>query len=315
MSSAPPKPAAPEEVLQTAAQMLAPLVRLLMHHGIDHPRFAAAMKRVFVDVALQDLPVAPPPTHTAVGLLTGLQRRDVKALREAGGARWPAKALSPSLPMQLVARWANLPETTDDQGRPRPLPMRKKPAAPSAAASVEVPAVAKKAASKAAGGEGTAPAPEVPSFEQLAAAVSKDMHPGALLAELVRLGLARDDDGLVTLLNPDFVPARDAPQLLGAMARNTHDHLAAAVANLLAGKPKFLEYSLVADELTAESAEALHELARKTWSAGYRKSVVAATEHVARDKAEGFSASRPEVRVRFGAYFYSEPVQRDGDPR
>lgn len=298
---------ASDEVLQHATELLEPLVRLLIHHGIDHPRFAAALKRVFVDVALAELGGAaakpanasrrgrraaagsgaagPEPTHTAVGLLTGLQRRDVKALREGrGGARWPAKALSPTLPMQAVTRWAHEERYLDAQGRPRPLPMRR-------------------------------PDDGQPSFDELAESLSKDMHAPALRDELVRLGLARDDDGLVTLLSRDFVPPRDVRQSIGAMSRNAHDHLAAAVTNLLEGQQRFLDYSLVADELHAESAAALLELARKLWSAAYRQSVQAATAHVARDKQVGFSPARPEMRVRFGAYFYSEPVARDdGEP-
>ncbi|MBL8331113.1 MAG: hypothetical protein JNJ71_19910 [Rubrivivax sp.] len=278
------RPTAAEDVLRHASELLAPLVQLLMHHGVDYPRFAAAMKRVFVEVALQEMGGTGSPTHTAVGLLTGLQRRDVKALRDDTLPRWPAKALSPTLPMQAVTRWANDPRYNDTEGRALPLPLR----------------------ASGATGDG-------PSFEELVTGLSKDMHVGALLDELVRLGLARNDDGLVTLVQPDFVPARDAPQLLAAMARNTHDHLAAAVANLLAGKPQFLEYSLVADELRPESVAELHELARKIWSSGYRRSVQAATHCVERDRAQGFGPGAPEMRIRFGTYFFSEPVRREGE--
>lgn len=275
-----PPPRLPDELLAQTTQMLAPLVRLLMHHGIDHPRLAAALKRVFVDEALADLQRRgePLPTHTAVSLLTGLQRRDVKALRESGSGRWPAKALAPSLPMQAVTRWASDARYADDDGRPRPLPLR--------AASAEE-----------------------PSFEQLSDGLSKDIHPPALRDELVRLGLVHDDGALLTLRQPEFMPSRGAPgQRSGAMARNVHDHLAAAVANLLEERPRFMEYSLVADELRPESAAALQVLARKLWTTAYKRAVQAATEHVERDKALGFSPDAPDTRVRMGIFFYSEPV-------
>lgn len=274
-----PRPQLPEELLQHTTQLLAPLVQLLVRHGVDHPRFAAALKRAFIDAALAELAQAgnAAPTHTAVSLKSGLQRRDVKALRATEGSRWPAKALSPTLAMQAVARWANDPHYADEAGRPLPLPLRRDD-------------------------------PALPSFEGLARSLSKDIHPMALRDELERLQLLRDDAGLLTLLQHDFVPMRDTSQRMGAMARNTHDHLAAAVANLLEGRSRFLEYSLVADELRPEGAEALHALARKLWSQAYKRSVVAATEQVAHDKALGFGAEAPNTRVRFGVYFYSEPL-------
>ena len=279
----------PDEVLQQSLRLLEPVVRLLLRNGIDHPRFAAALKRVFVDVALDELARPTPPsktaptpaTHTAVSLRTGLQRRDVKALRYGASARFPAKALSPTLPMQVVARWTTDPAYLDHDGNPRPLPLR----------DADKSAV---------------------SFEILTDGLSKDIHAPALRDELVRLGLARDDDGLISLLAAGFAPARDSVQLLGAMARNGHDHLAAAVANVLEGKPHFLEYSLVADGLRPASTQLLHDQARKLWATAYRQSVQSATELVEADKALGFDASAPEMRVRFGVYFYSEPVRREG---
>lgn len=271
----------PDDVLAHATTLLEPLVRLLIHHGIDYPRLAAALKRTFVEAALAEAAADgdPAPTHTAVSLLTGLQRRDVKALREAGARRFPAKASTPTLPMQVVTRWATDPRWTDAQGRPLPLPLR----------SAD---------------------PDRPGFEELVDGLSKDVHAPALRDELVRLGLVRDDDGLLTLLQAEFVPMKDVAQRVGAMARNGHDHLAAAVANLLAGEPRFLEYSLVADELRPASVEALHRLARAQWAAAYRRTVEAATAHVEQDRAAGFGPDAPEMRLRFGVYFYSEPVER-----
>lgn len=275
----------PDRVLRQATALLEPLVRLLMHHGIDHPRFAAALKRTFIDVALAERARLGDiePTHTAISLLTGLQRRDVKALREDQAQVLPRKALSPTLPMQAVTRWSSDPFFTDAQGRPLPLPLR-------------------------------SPVGDEPSFERLTDSLSKDIHPTALRDELLRLGLVRDDAGLMTLLQPEFVPLRDRLQLLGAMSRNTHDHLAAAVANLMAGEQRFLEYSLVADELRPESAEALHSLARAQWAQAYKKVALSASEHVKSDLAKGFDAQAPETRVRFGVFFYSEPVDRPPTP-
>lgn len=269
-----------ELLLRRLAHLLAPLVRLLLRHGVDHGRAAAMLKRVYLEEALRELapaPGAPPPTFTALSLLTGLQRRDVKALLASREQPLPPKATAPSLPMQVLARWASDPAFADADGQPLSLPMR-------------------------------SPDPAQPTFERLAETVSKDIHAPAMLAELVRLGLARDEGSAAVLLSEGFVPTREFDALLGVLARNGRDHLEAAVANVLAGDTRFLEYGLVADELRPESAEALHQLARKLWRQAYKRSVMAATEHVERDRARGFGPDAPETRIRFGVYFYSEPV-------
>lgn len=272
-----------DAVLSRVAFVLVPLVRLLLRRGVDHPRLSAALKRVFVDEALRECARSgQPATHTAVSLLSGLQRRDVKALREAAPLALPPKAMSPTLPMQIVARWTTDLHFMTPEETPLVLPMR-------------------------------AADPAAPSFEALADLVSKDVHAPALLDELVRLGLADSHDGQARLVSESFVAPPGSEQLLGALARNTRDHLEAAVANVLSADPQFLEYSLVVDELRPESAQALHDLARKLWRNAYRRTVVAATEKVAQDKATGLADSN-ETRVRFGVYFYAEPVRAAGAP-
>ncbi|KNZ31939.1 MAG: hypothetical protein AD742_14215 [Methylibium sp. NZG] len=272
---------AAETLLREVTQAVAPLVRLLVRRGIDHPRFSAALKRAFVDAALAELEgdSGAMPTITAIGLRSGLQRRDVKQQLAHPTSALPPKALSPTLPMQLLARWASDAATTDADGTPLPLPIR----------------------------AGNTP---VPSVQALAESLSKDVHPQALLDELVRLGLARTEAGTAHLLSESFVPTREFGQLLGALSRNLRAHASAAVENVLAGESKFLEYSLVADELRPDSAEALHALARKFWRSAYKRSVVEAGELIERDKALGFGSDAPETRVRFGVYFHSEPVLR-----
>jgi hypothetical protein len=278
--AAPSKPSIPDSVLQRVLYLLAPVVRLLLSHGVDHPRLAAALKRVFVDEARSDLERrGHKVTHTAVSLLTGLQRRDVRQLIDEAAPPLPRKATSPTLPMQAVARWVSEAQFLDDIGQPRLLPMRSSQ-------------------------------PDEATFEQLADDISKDVHPPALLDELVRLGLAAiDADGRARLLAEAFVPTGDFEQMLGAFSRGGHDHLAAAVSNVVEGKQRFLDYSLFADELRPESAEELQRLARKLWRSAYKRSVVTATELIERDKTQGFTPDAPEMRIRFGVYFYSEPKE------
>jgi hypothetical protein len=272
-----PTPTA-ETVLREVAEAVAPLVKLLVHHGVDHPRFAAALKKLFVEAALEELSAqGAGPTLTAIGLRSGLQRRDVKTQLAHRGSPLPPKALTPTLPMQTLARWVADPHYCDPDGAPLALPLRSTDAAQ-------------------------------PTFERLADSLSKDVHAQAVLDELIRIGLVRLEGNLARVIVESLVPTRSQEQSLGAMSRSLADHGHAAVANVLAGEKTFLEYSLIADELRPESAEALHRLARKLWRSAYKRTVVEAFDCVERDKALGFDTAHPETRVRFGVYFYSAPV-------
>jgi len=266
-----------EALLQRAVALLGPLVRLLLHFGVDHPSLSAALKKVFVREAAALLQArGQPATHTALGLLAGLQRPDIKRLRGEPPDALPRRATLPSLPMQALARWTTQPRYLDEAGNPRALPLR----------SDDVGAA---------------------SFEQLADSVSKNVHPTALIDELVRLNLARFDGRLVTLLTTSFVPQASLVEMLDLLAGSTGDHLAAAVSNVLEGQPRFLEYSLVADELRPESAAALHALAKRLGRHAYQRALATANELIEADRVKGFDATAPDTRIRFGMYFYAQP--------
>ena len=67
-----------------------------------------------------------------------------------------------------------------------------------------------------------------PSFETLAQAITRDVHPRSLLDELLRLGLAELDPATdtVSLLRDAFVPRGDRVRMLGFLGDNVGDHLA-----------------------------------------------------------------------------------------
>ena len=267
-------PSDTELILRRALRILRPLVTLLVAKGVDYPRLAAALKRVFIDAAEAQLDARrQPKTITAISLLSGVHRRDVRTLGVGPAAALPDKASSPSMVMQVATRWATDVAYHDEAGQPLPLMLR---------------------------GAGE------PNFEQLVDSVSTDVHPPAVAEELARRGLARIDGDVVRLQSEAFVPSASFGEVLGYVADNTHDHLAAAVGNLLAPQARFLEHSLLADELRPESAERLHSLAKQLWRGAFRRSAQVATELVEADRKTGFADGR-EMRIRFGVYFYAEP--------
>lgn len=271
-SRAPGRPpgAAPSLMLARVLVVLRPLVRLLVRHGVTYPALAAALKRVFLDAARAELRQrGMAQTDSAVTLLSGVHRRDVRTLSRSGEAESAAEALPAPLGIaaEVVARWLQRSPLAEAGARRLPR----------------------------AGDEG---------FDALVAEVSSDVRPRAVLDELVRLGVARDDGDTVQLVRSGFAPDRalEASSLL--MAQNLHDHAAAAAANV-AGEGNFLEQAVYVDEIGAESAARLQRAAITAWKRAFAEVMDEARSRFEADARE-LPAEARDHRARFGVYFYSE---------
>jgi hypothetical protein len=142
------------------------------------------------------------------------------------------------------------------------------------------------------------------SFETLVKSVSTDLHPRAVQHELVRLGVARVEAGVIELVRRAFTPdplKNESHQLL---ADSVADHLSAGVHNLTEGAPrKYLEQSVFADGLSADSARALEQLANQLWQDVMSSVVKAAVPLCEHDEPNG-----GDHRLRLGMFCYSEPM-------
>jgi hypothetical protein len=233
--SAPLQPLPPAALLKAAHRLLRPLVRLMMRSGLTFPILADAMRRLFVEVAVNDILTDPKSrTDSRISLLTGVHRKEIKRLREM-----PADAEdTPSvvtLVSQIVARWAGTLPFADADGQPRPLPrIHLSTAEPEA------------------------------SFDALIESVTTDIRPRAVLDDLLSHGVVFVDEGDRVRLNVGaFIPRPGGEEQLFYFARNLHDHVAAAVANIgTDGVPPFLDRSVHYDRLTPAQARALEEYAR-----------------------------------------------------
>ena len=170
-------------------------------------------------------------TDSRVSLLTGIHRKEVARLRGAG-APVSAVPAAVSRTSRIFARWLSAPEFTNAAGRPLPLART--------------------------GAEGHA------SFESLVASVTRDVRPRAVLDEwLDRRLVALDPEGRVVLTEAAFVPAGGSDQQLYYFGRNLHDHIAAAVANVLGEDARFMERAVHYDGLSQQLAEALELRSRE----------------------------------------------------
>jgi Family of unknown function (DUF6502) len=260
----------PSLLLARVLRVLAPLVRLLVRSGVTYPALAAALKKVFLEAAQHELQrQGMAATDSALTLLSGVHRRDVRALLRGPRSLVADLPPAPSLAAEVVARWLHDERFRGADGRPRAL----------ARAAVD-------------------------GFDALVASVSQDVRPRAVLDELLRLGVAEDTDAGIRLSHQGFAPRRGFEALSALFADNLHDHAAAASANLL-GDANHLEQAMFVDQLSPAAVERLREAARQAWQQALPGVLDQARQHFDADQALPLS-ERP-CRARFGVYFYSQP--------
>ncbi|GAB4401412.1 MAG: DUF6502 family protein [Rhodoferax sp.] len=264
----------PARAAQAVAQVLRPLARLMIDHGLQLPAMVELLKQALVAEAAVRYGLADKgSSDTRIALLTGVHRKDVKRLRETPTAQSSAPPMM-TVAAAVVARWISDPVYLDADQRARPL-----------------------ARSPRHGQDGHA------DFTSLVASVSRDVGARAVLDELQRLGVVDvSDQGRVVLLQNAFVPKEGLDESFHFLAANVADHLATAVHNLAPtrqGEP-MLEQSAFAADLSLAQAKALQARARALWSASLQQFLQTATVAEQRSLAD----PGPRVRVRFGAYFH-----------
>jgi hypothetical protein len=265
-------PTRSETVLAAVLALFKPLARTLLRHGVGYPAFSVALKQVFLEAAREELQQAGrKQTDSALSLLSGVHRKDVRTLTRLPRAGAGTGEGTPmNMASQVAGRWLSEADCLDDEGAPRVLPR--------------------------AGG--------TPSFDGLVSAISRDVRPRAVLDELLRLGMVEEGAEGIRLLVPGFVPRQGFEEMAALLRDNLHDHAAAAAANLDTDA-NWLEQSLFADRLTAESAHQVHVAAARAWRVAFRSVMREAQARHAHDEIHADAARRTH-RVRFGSYFYAE---------
>lgn len=235
--------------LREAAVLMAPVAQWLLRHGVSYPAFADLLKTVFLEAARGELERGDAkPTQSALSMLSGVHRKDVRTLAQA-----PASARSaprPPLSAQVFTRWLTDPRWRGADGKPRALPR--------------------------AGGRR--------SFESLCFELSNDVHPRTVLDELLRLGAVALDGEHVVVRAASFVPTARLDEMTALFSASASDHIAAAVSNLTTSAPRFLEQSVYADGLTPVSIDLLQDAARQAWAAAFEAVVTRARERVDLDR-------------------------------
>lgn len=246
--------------------MLQPLVVWLLRSGVGYTELTAALKPVFLEAARAELTrIGGKQTDSAVSLLSGVHRKDVRASGQTARAVDVRAQLGKPTPASQVMTRWLASNWPDS------LPFS--------------------------GAE--------QSFEVLARMVSKDMHPRALLLELVRLGVVIEEAGRVCLCRQAFVPDASLEESRRLLAGSVADHIEAGVHNLSAGDGKtYLEQSVFADGLSPESVQQLEQLANALW-----RDVLAAMVQAAVPLCEQDEPAGGNQRIRLGMFCLSAPME------
>ena len=273
-------PGGPSPALVKALRkLLRPLVKLMLSHGITYPYLSDLLKGLFVEVAERDFRLdAKPPTDSRVSLVSGVHRKDVSRLRNLLDSAESMETSVVPRGAQLVAHWMGHPRYLLEDGQPRPL-----------------------ARLISEGGD--------LSFEALVTSVNSDIRSRVVLDEWLNLGVVHlDDKGQVCLNTAAFVPSRGADEKAFYLGHNLHDHAAAAVHNMLAGQPPFMERSVHYNALSPASVQRLGQMAEQLGMKALLAVNKAAMDAEQEDRAMAAQtgAPAPDQRFTLGVYVYSE---------
>ena len=260
-----------------------PLAELALQAGLNHAQLDELWRMALVDEASKRM-----GNVSRVSVATGLHRKEVVRLQTAlalaatGAEQLPKKRPWAS---QLVLLWADW-VSREPYLAVLPLALDDSPK---------------------------------PCFAKLSRQVTTDVHPRAVLQELLRLGLVSEANGQVSLLSPHFVARGSADDALGLLTDNLQDHLQTGLRNIAAdvqalqtasspndasgpAPHKWVEQAIWAEGISEADAHKLNATAREAWANAYRalyKQLV--------DTPEA-SADQGRVRIRVGLYVSAQAM-------
>lgn len=263
-----------QRLLKVVFEVMRPLARLLLDAGVGYKDFARVAKLAFVDVSLRHYGLRGRKTNsTRVAVMTGLTRREVSHLRRQISQLSLGDVPIALAPSDVLHFWQQDQEYLGGDGYPLEIPFE---------------------------GDG-------PSFTKLVRNYGGDVTPGAVRAELKRVGaLAELPGGKLKLVKPYFVPSGSEERLLVSLRQNVRSLISTVAYNSDNPRkgPGRIERFVYSDRLTSAQIESLRSSIRDSVEA-YTKQVddhLAALELVNRE-----SANQPAGRtVAVGVYFFEE---------
>lgn len=207
-----------ESLQKAVTQVLSPLVRLLLRHGVSHAEFANWAKQAYVNEASTHFGIGnKTPTVSRIAIVTGINRKEVKRIRDLP-AEVNTGAAKYNRAVRVVTGWLQDQEFQDESGQPQTLIY------------------------------GDAD----DSFNLLVKRYGGDVPARALLDELVRVGTATHESGRVQLQHKGYVPHESETALLEIFATSASDLLETLDHNLSDSSERRLQMSVAYDNVTNE---------------------------------------------------------------
>eukprot|EP00439_Symbiodinium_sp_Y106_P087905 s1_g441.t1 len=265
--------------LRAARTILRPLVRGLVRRGVQLPQIVEELKALYVDAARLEAAKAGRVTQSAISVMSGVHRKDVKRLLEKTDDT-PQPPSAASMGSKLIGIWMGRAPFAGEDGGPLPLFEKRSDGRP--------------------------------SFEELVGEVSQDVRSRAVLDEWLRLNVVvRREDGLVELNTEAFATPEAEAEALHFFGRNLRDHVSAGLHNLDGNDPRFIDRATFYWGLTDGSIEKLRLLARDLGTEAVREANKHALDLATRDRESGDGRHR----MTFGVYFYAEDDEPQGYER
>jgi len=224
-------------------QLLKPVVRLMLRHGMPFQSFAQVAKRAYLEVA-QEAEFAIPnkaQTKSRLALITGLTRPDVAELMTGDRLNHIPPADRWNRAVSVLGGWATDRKFRGKNGKPLDLPLR---------------------------GPGA-------TFEGLTRKYGADMPAVATLDELVRVGcVERLKDGQVRMKSQLYIPQTESPETLGYFGSAASRLLATMVHNILdKGQPKHFQQEYWSRAITPTQLDELRVNMRKLLAQQSKKAI------------------------------------------
>ena len=249
-------------------KIFAPIVKWMIYRGITYPIANQILKEVYAEAGLASVEEGKKPNASAISLMTGLHRKDLKNLFEKGDIKFENK-LKSSLKTQIFSIWLSSDFATDEDGEPIAIPQN---------------------------GEN--------SFETLADKVSKDVAPGSILKDALNKGYINQlDNNYVALEMDALIDSNDTEEQLYFFSTNLSDHASAAVSNLMNDQSKFLERAVFFDGLTKTDIETI-----KKYLENEAKTLIYRANKRSRQTESDQQNEPKNHRFKFGLYYFDEKL-------
>jgi len=212
------------QIFKTCKLMLEPAIRLLLRAGIGWNEFAEIGKQVFVDVARRDYGLQGRPTNSArVSLMTGLSRREVARIKNLPTGEEPSVVPGSSRISQVLSGWHLDREFLGPSGEPAVL----------------------------------AEDGDTGSLSALLDRYGGDIPRGALVKELVQLGLVTVDESGYTVNAREYVRMASDPGMLRQAGQAIHDHATTIVHNVAADRSNSSRFERMATQFQVDPSDAI----------------------------------------------------------